>query len=100
MQILNLTPYSNSLIGKYKKSETVIVLCDTTAGTFEIQLPDLLSAIDVRFLFKNIGTNDLTLKTVTGQYVDSVTSIVLSQWKAIEIVSDKSLRYIIINKLV
>lgn len=98
MQILNLTPYENTLIGKYIKTDTVIVLCDTTAGAFTVQLPDLTMAIDTRFLFKNVGVNDLTLKTVTGQYMDGISEITFGQWKSIEIVSDKSKQYIIINK--
>lgn len=98
MQILNLKPYDNTLIGKYQKTDTVIVLCDSTVGPFPIQLPDLTMAIDTRFLFKVVGANIVTLKAVTGQYIDDVTTIDLNQWKAIEIVSDGNLRYIIINK--
>jgi hypothetical protein len=98
MQILNLTPYDNTLIGKYQKADTVVVLCDSTAGPFTVQLPDLTMAIDTRFLFKVVGSNVVTLKTVTGQYLDDITTIDLKQWKAIEIASDGNLRYIIINK--
>jgi hypothetical protein len=98
MQTITLTPYDSSLIGKYIHTDTVIVLCDTTAGAFSFTLPDFSLTADIRFVIKNVGVNDVTVNTVTGQRIDSLSSVVLRQWKSIEVISDKTSRYILINQ--
>jgi hypothetical protein len=80
MQTIKLTPEDKRLLGKVTGKEDVAIICDSTNAAFSVDLYDASMATGVNFYIKNIGINDVTVNSPTGQYIDDAWSITLKQW--------------------
>lgn len=76
MQTIKLTPYDNRLNG-YKPGGEVVVLLDTTTGPFSVTLPDASDSEGTKFTFVVIGSNQAVVVPVTGQFINTSTSITI-----------------------
>ena len=77
-QKIILTPTDNNIIGKVGPvSEHVHILLDSNNGPCTVTLPDATFSIDRELIFKNIGTNNVTIQAKTGQYIDLSTSHII-----------------------
>ena len=82
MQTIFLTPYDNSLTGKYKSGDDVSVVLYTESSGFTVTLPDADSSENTRFTLSVVGVYDGTVKAITGQYIGETNSIVLkNNWR-------------------
>jgi hypothetical protein len=78
-QKIVLTPSDSSLSGKINPDcEHCHVLCDTTTAAFTVTLPSVTGTMQRELIFKNIGANSVTLVPITGQYIDTSVSLVLT----------------------
>lgn len=83
MQTIKLTPYENTLIGRYLPGSEVVVLLDTTAAGFTTTLPDAQATQGTKFTLLTIGVNNATITPITGQFINDDISIVLAQFESI-----------------
>jgi hypothetical protein len=78
-QKIVLTPFDNALAGKINgDAEHVHVLLDSTLAPFTVVLPDATATMQREIICKNIGTNDVTIIPIDGQFLDTSTSHVIS----------------------
>lgn len=83
MQTIKLTPYENTLIGRYLPNSEVVVLLDTTISSFTTKLPDAQATQGTKFTILTIGTNNATIEPIAGQFINDAVSIVLAQFESI-----------------
>jgi hypothetical protein len=89
-QKIVLTPYDNTLKGKIQgDAEHVHVLLDSTTAGFTVVLPDATATMQRELIMKNIGTNNVTVIPLTGQFVDKSTSHVISALDLVSFWSDR-----------
>lgn len=90
---ITLTPSDNSLAGKYRTGEMVLVLCDATNEAFTVTLPDAFSVADVQFFFikTDSTSNAVTLATKNAQTINGASSeAISSQYDTVILYSDQS----------
>lgn len=87
MQTIKLTPYENTLIGRYVPGSEVVVLLDTSAAGFTLTLPDALSSQGTKFTILTIGANNATIKPIAGQFINDETEIALAQFESISAIA-------------
>jgi len=98
--IIKLSFTDNILTGKYSPNDKdIIVELDSSIGAFTVTLPDLISCGDRVFMFKNYGTNTVTLQTVHGQIIDyaGIQTYSISYKTALTIVSNNLNKWITIE---
>jgi hypothetical protein len=72
MQFVNISYIDNVLIGKYSSGEDVFVAVDCSLGNTSVYLPDLKDFSKRNFIFKHIGGNTLTIRSINGQSIDAL----------------------------
>lgn len=77
MQTIFLTPYDNSLTGKYKTGDDICVALNTNSAEFTVTLPDASSAEGTKFSFTVIGNNNAIITPITGQFINELNTITL-----------------------
>jgi len=78
---LELTPDNKLLSGIFNHGDVVIVLCDSTNGSFSIECPDANVTQGVIFIFiKKVAANTLTLtaRTDLNQLINNATTKALT----------------------
>jgi hypothetical protein len=91
-QKIILTPYDNVLSGKINlDAGSIYVLLDSTL-VFSVQLPDASSNLLTEVTFKNIGALNVTINSITGQFIDTGISHVLAglEWHSLIPDGDKT----------
>jgi hypothetical protein len=74
---IKLDYLDNILSGKYLSSDgDLIIDLDSTACAFSVTMPEIKSCGTRFFIFKNNGTNDVTLGTLHGQLFDNPASAI------------------------
>lgn len=83
MQTIKLTPYENTLIGRYLPGSEVVVLLDTTVSGFTTILPDAYATQGTKFTILTTGVNNATIEPIAGQFINDAISVVLAQFESI-----------------
>jgi len=92
-RIVELTPNQNTLAGKYRAGDIVLVKCNALTSAFSIQLPDAKSVRDIILYIKKTdsSSNAITLTLQDAQTIDGATSVTVnSQYDSLGLISDYS----------
>lgn len=83
------TPSDNSLAGKISPdTEHVHILLDSSVAGFTVTLPDATATMQRELIFKNIGSNNVTIQAQPGQYIDFATSHIIRPLDLVSVWSD------------
>ena len=88
MLTTTLKANDNTLQGKYRPRQPVLLLCDTTDGAFTVTMPDVKAVDDTAFMFKrSAGTANITIAFRNNQSADGQTQLTIdSDYDAIVLV--------------
>jgi hypothetical protein len=77
---------TSSVTGAYTVTDSdYFMACN---GTFTCTLPTAVGKLGFCFIFKNIGTGAITLDGNGSETIDNLSSVILSQYDSIGVISD------------
>ena len=70
-RIIRLDSRNTKVSGVFSAdADHVFFLCDTDNANFDVELPDCRASNQTQLIFKNIGIGKVTVKPITGQFID------------------------------
>jgi hypothetical protein len=87
-QKIILTPTAPYLNQISEDAEHVHVLLDTTTGPFTVTLPSANGTMKRELIFKNIGTYNVVISALSGDYIDNVKQWIVGPTDCLRVWSD------------